>query len=77
MLTPSQWLSAFLRPWNIFQKNIRRTTLLCCCYLVNNCSKVYRTYCRSGKVTYAENFRGGAKFRHNRVMSQINLRGSE
>jgi len=27
-------------------------------------------------VTYAENFRGGAKFRHNRVTSQINIRGS-
>jgi len=27
-------------------------------------------------VAYAENFRGGAKFRHNRVTSQINFRGS-
>ena len=27
-------------------------------------------------MAYAENFRGGAKFRHNRVTSQINFRGS-
>jgi len=27
-------------------------------------------------VAYAENFRGRAKFRHNRVTSQINFRGS-
>jgi len=27
-------------------------------------------------VAYAENFRGGAKCRHNRVTSQINFRGS-
>jgi len=27
-------------------------------------------------VAYAENFWGGAKFRHNRVTSQINFRGS-
>jgi len=26
-------------------------------------------------VVYAENFRGGASFRHNRVTSQINFRG--
>jgi len=27
-------------------------------------------------VTYAENFQGGSKFRHNRLTSQINFRGS-
>jgi len=27
-------------------------------------------------VAYAENFRGGAEFCHNRVTSQINFRGS-
>jgi len=27
-------------------------------------------------VAYAENFRGGRNFRHNRVTSQINFRGS-
>jgi len=27
-------------------------------------------------VAYAENFRGGTKFRHNRVTSQINFRES-
>jgi len=27
-------------------------------------------------VAYAENFRGGPQFRHNRVTSQINFRGS-
>jgi len=30
----------------------------------------------SKSVAYAENFRGGTKFRHNRVTSQINFRGS-
>jgi len=44
--------------------------------ICNHLGAIYLTCFACVTVSYAENFRGEANFRHNRVTSQINFRGS-